>query len=438
MTLRVFPVVGEALNFGGRRMETIVRVAWLPVTLLLIVNMTTVFAYLSVIAGRAITFADIPTFLGAQQALSQYAWQGWTRQPVAMWSITGANLAAQTVLIASFMAPLIRYAGLGERPGPGVVKLAFGPDQIRYILSGLFSFLFVAVLIFSPIATATFYVLKYIGEALSQTMVSFPDPDSLHTIELKTAAETIAERGVAWVYYLALPLAAAAPFALAMWALLYLHFHPRNRPSAPAVGNPFFRAVVTLFITVAVLGGALYLLGEGAAQTFGMQGLFSEGDLSAGPVAAVLLLSVIAYLLVGYFNLRLYPYPGVAVCRKSMGLAETLKVSRGWNLIRLQIILILVGAFLITVQHVVNTYALTWVSQTLSVLYQATATSSRLLNSGVTAEWVQPLFVWIWNGVKIMINILWTFFSYGVAAGLYGRLYRESERELDNAAGASA
>ena len=44
MALGVFSVTGEALNFGGRRMETIMRVSWLPVALLLIVNMATVFA----------------------------------------------------------------------------------------------------------------------------------------------------------------------------------------------------------------------------------------------------------------------------------------------------------------------------------------------------------------------------------------------------------
>ena len=52
-------------------MATIARVAWLPVVLLLITNMVTVFAYLSVIAGRIVTFKDAGTFAVAQQVMAQ-------------------------------------------------------------------------------------------------------------------------------------------------------------------------------------------------------------------------------------------------------------------------------------------------------------------------------------------------------------------------------
>ena len=70
-----------------------------------------------------------------------------------------------------------------------------------------------------------------------------------------------------------------------------------------------------------------------------------------------------------------------------------------------------------------------WLLQLLTALYQAVASYTRLISSGVTGEWVQPFFVWLWNGFKILANIFWTFFFYGVLAGLYGRLYRESERD---------
>ena len=195
MALRIFSVTGEALNFGGRRMVTIMRVAWLPVVLLLMLNMATVFAYLSVIAGEAITFSDTATFTRAQQLVAKFAPKGFEESPTAMWSIMAGNLALQTLLIASFMAPLIRYAGLGEKPRPGAVRLAFGPDQLRYIFAGIFSFLFVAVLVFAPIAAASFYVLKYILAALSQTTATFPDPNSLHTIEVTTVGQDLVSRG---------------------------------------------------------------------------------------------------------------------------------------------------------------------------------------------------------------------------------------------------
>ncbi|MHA7873651.1 MAG: hypothetical protein ACX939_14980, partial [Hyphococcus sp.] len=68
-----------------------------------------------------------------------------------------------------------------------------------------------------------------------------------------------------------------------------------------------------------------------------------------------------------------------------------------------------------------------------SLLYEAVAVSTRLTNSGVTGEWVAPLFIWIWNAIKILVNIIGLFFSFGVLAGLYGRLYRDSERDDDEA-----
>lgn len=432
MKLRIWSVTGEALNFGGRRMETIARVSWLPIFLLLIVNMATVFAFLSVIAGKLITFSDVPSMLGAQQLVALYAAQGWTSNPNAMAAITGVNIILQTILIASFMAPLIRYAGLGVKPRPGVIRLVFGPAQLRYIFSGVFSFLFIAILILAPIATATFYVVKYLVAALTQTMASFPDPNSLHTIELTTSAEGIAASGLSWIYGLAVPLVAAAPFVVALWLLVFFHFHPRNRPAAKG-GNALLRGLVTLLLTAGLVAGAYFLLQKGIVanvQTAAGLGEDNGNRLASAPVTAVLFLAIASYLLVGYFNLRLYPYPGVAVCRGSMALGKTLAVSRGWNIIRLQAILIIVGSLLFIMQTVVINFGLLQVilPSAVNLLYQATAVSSRLVNSGVTADWVLPLFVWSWNIVKILINVLWTFFSYGVAAGLYGRLYRDSEQ----------
>ena len=431
MGLRIFSVTGEALNFGGRRMETIARVAWLPVVMLLIVNMTTVFAYLSVIAGQPITFAEISTFTRAQQLVVQFAERGFEKSPNAMWAITAGNVVMQTLLIASFMAPLIRYAGLGERPAPGVVKLAFGPDQLRFIISGALSFLFIVVLVLAPIMAATFYVAKYIIAALSQTVASFPDPDSLHTIELTTAAESLTARGGAWIYDLAIPSAAAAPFALLLWLVVLFHFHPRNRPAIRG-RNVFLRGLVTLLVTGGFLAGGYWFLREQILQIFAPVAALGQEPgqiLEQTPLNTKLLFGVVIYFLVSYFNLRLYPYPGVSVCRKSLLLGNTLKASRGWDIIRLQIILVLIGMFLLIVQYAINSHAMGWILQALSVLYQAVASYTRLLSSGVTGEWVAPLFVWIWNGIKILVNVFWTFFSYGVVAGLYGRLYRESERE---------
>jgi len=420
MKLRIFSVAGEALNFGARRMETIMRVAWLPVTLLLIAQMTLLFGYLSVASGRFISFSDVRSF--AQ--LKGYFWRalnaGVENQPIAMLAMSAGFILVALILYSSFMAPLIRYAGLGVRPSPGIVRLPFGADQIRFILSGIFSFLIIVVLFFAPMATATFFVVKYINEAMSRTMASFPNPESLHTIELVTARDALAANGGAWFYDIGVPLVAAAPFVLIAWIGLIRHFHPKNRAPNPKSGagapNLLARAIFSLIGLAAVVG--LIFLGLATMR---------EADLGIEGYGLLAMTSIFIFIIY-YVNIRLAPYPGVAVCRKSMGPGNLFALSRGWNVVRLFVTFTLVSVFLTVTDLFINQTALGWIGQTMNALFQATAVSTKLLNSGEQAGWVLPFFLTIWSLVKILINIFWMFFSAGVAAGLLGRLYRESEK----------
>ncbi len=438
MQLRILSVLGEALNFGGRRMATIMRVAWLAVLLLLIVDMASVYAYLSVIAERVITFAEVGSFLTAQQLFGRFATRGWTEHWELMAVITAVSLFVQVILVSTFMAPLIRLAGLGERPGPGLVRLPFGPDQLRFIFGFLFSALFVGVIILLPMMTTSFFALKYIGAAMSQTMASFPDANSLHTIKLITAEEGLVQRGAEWVFGLAVPLAAAAPFVLLTWLVTFFHFSPRNRPNATGKPNAFLRALVSFVVVAVVFGAAFFLLRPEILQILksaSAVGTSAGADIPTSPVTAILLIATAGYMLVIYLSLRLYAYPGIAVCRHSLGLGGTLGLTRGWNIIRIQIILLAVSGFFYVLHiYIINSLFLTTLlPQVISLLYQAVLVSTKLVNSGVGADWVLPLFIWIWNGIKILANVFWAFFSYGVIAGLYGRLYRDSERIADAA-----
>ncbi len=450
MGLRIFSVVGESLNFGGRRMETIVRVAWLPVLLSLVAGMAGVFAMLSIVAERLITFSDIPTFAGAQQQLGQFAARGFQNHPGAMWTIMLAGLAVQAILTASFMAPLIRYAGLGEKPTPGFMHAPFGPDQMRYVVSSLFSLLFVAVLVFGPMAAVSCYTRKYIVAAKSEDMASFPDPGSLHTIEITTAGDRAAAAGKSWLYNRAIPLSAAAPVALLFWAFLFFHFAPKNRPHAPATGSTILRLLTTFVVAAGLMLAAYFFLAElmvtqfrgnvtflgflssmAGAANIDMSGILTGLDFTMkAPSTRVLFFGAASFFVMNYVSIRLFAYPGVAVCRKSLALGDTLAVTRGWNILRLFAIVTLVTAILTFVQvYVLNAFLFQFLlPQVVSVLYQATSVSTKLVNSGVTADWVRPVFVWSWNITKIIANMFWSFFSFGVTAGLYGRLYRESEK----------
>ncbi|WP_428408874.1 hypothetical protein [Hyphococcus sp.] len=451
MGLRTFSVMGEALNFGGRRMETIARVAWLPLILSMLATMAAVFAMLSVIAGRLITFSDVPSFLNAQSLAVSRAATGFEKDPGAMWTITIASIAAQTLLTASFMAPLIRYAGLGEKPAPGFIRAPFGPDQLRYVVASLFGLFFVGVMVFGPLAAASFYTLKYVAEALGQTLATFPNPESLHTIEITKASDQIAAAGRDWIYNRAIPLSGALPAGLLFWAILFFHFAPKNRPNAHPVGKAALRALTTFFVAAALMLTAYLFFAEfvltefrgnttflGLLSAVGAQftaldfsGVINALDfLLKSPSGRLIFFSIAAFFVLNYISLRLFPYPGVAVCRKSLALGNTLAVSRGWDILRLWAIVTIISLLLVLIQVVVlNQFLLGYIlPKVIAILYQATTVSTKLVNSGEAAEWVRPLFVWIWNLTKIVINIVWSFFSFGVVAGLYGRLYRESEK----------
>ncbi len=460
MELRIFSVMGEALHFGGRRLETIARVAWLPLALSMIAAMAVVFAMLSVIAGKLITFSEVPSFVGAKRLAVQNMATGFQNDPAAMWTLVAASFAAQTLLTASFMAPLIRYAGLGEKPAPGFIRAPFGPDQLRYVVSSIFGLFFVGVLVFGPLAAASFYTLKYVAEALAQTLASFPDPNSLHTIEVSKASDAIAAAGRGWIYNRAIPLSGAAPAALLFWALLFFHFAPHNRPRAPAIGRTLLRALTT-FVVAALLMFAVstsvvevvfkFLGVETPLDSFqrgtGFLGVLSSigsqftrfdfnGVVEAlefftrSPQGRLIFFVCAVFFVVNYFSLRLFPYPGVAVCHKSLAFGNTLAITRGWNILRLWVIIIALTLLLSFIQvAVLNQFLLSYVlPRILVLLMSATEVSTKLVNSGEAAGWVRPFFIWVWNLTKISINIVWSFFSFGVAAGLYGRLYREGEK----------
>ncbi|MEQ1930446.1 MAG: hypothetical protein ABL957_07920 [Parvularculaceae bacterium] len=412
---RIFSIVGFSLSFGLQRMETILRVAWLPVTLLLVLDMATVFSILSIATGRFISFADVATYGEAQQALVML-WSGalMNDRTLTLWVVFG-SIALQLVLISSFMAPLTRYAGLGERPAPGAMRLPFGPDQLRFILAYLFSFLILPALLLLPMAVTALYVINYISEVLSQYYAAFPNPDSLHTVEIIPATDYYAGQGRLWVYSLGLPVAAAAaPFALIAWGVLFAHFRPRGVREGG--GGVLVRAVGSLIAG----GGAVGLLWMFLLDQVPL-------ELRAG-IEHYVAIFAMAIVILLYGSIRALPYAGIAVCRRSLSFRGNGRVTRGWRLIWIFLALLLLCAFLAAVFFSLNfLFAQAWIA--LNVLFSATISATRLANSGEEGQWVVPVFLWSWNIFKIVFQMFVTFFTYGVFAGLLGRLYRESEIE---------
>jgi len=431
MALKPFSVVGDALQFSMRRFETVMRVAALPLALLLIFNMAATFGYLSVANKRLITFADVAaagvSWGRATQIAAQSAQAGLASMSREIWTIYIASALVNAILVASFMAPLVRYAGLGERPAPGLLRIPFGFDQIRFLMAGFLSFLIFLLVVYAPISFATFSIIGFITQAMTVPFAQFPDPQSLHTIDVITGADAF---GVRWFHQYQVWGAAAAAAAAILIALLILHVRPRHedrtagigllgRVLGVTVGVSAFVAI-SLFVYVKIVD-----LFNGVAKAAGGQPAASL--LSADWLAIVAFASV-ALAIAGFFSLRLYPYAGVAVCRRSMAFTGAFRVTRRFDVLRLALAFVLLGAILFGAEIL-----LIWLGggAAFAVMgYLAAAVESylRLIGGGEGGEWVFPLFGWIWAVIGVVFTLLWTAFTYGVSAGLWGRLYRESAR----------
>lgn len=416
MRLNVFSIAGEALNFGWRRFETILRVGWLPLSLIFIFNMASVFLLLSLAYGEAITFTDVAAS-GARWAeviaLAQAkAAEGAGSGAVLLLHAGGVLVTA--MLVASFMAPLVRYAGLGERPAPGFIRAPFGPDQIRFLAAGAVASVVFAVAVYAPVSFTTLAILEFMGTAMTTPYASFPDPDSLHTAQIVMGTERF---GVRWIYGWQVWGVAAAAFATILFVAILAHVAPRAEDKRAGIGF-LGRAlgvgagVAAVFAAAAFVYSAWVKIAPGDAM--------SRADGLAGVLFVVAALGFAAFI-----GLRLFPYAGVAACRRSMAIAGSLRVTRRYNLFRLLAVFALLGVVLAGAQLLLA-FLTGQVGSALVGVIVAAQGAARLGGGDEGAALRAGLWLWAFGGV--VANALWALFTYGVTAGLLGRLYRESEK----------
>lgn len=416
MSLNVFSIAGEALNFGWRRFETILRVGWLPLSLILIFNMASVFLLLSLAYGEAITFADVAAsgarwgdvLILAQQKAAEGSGSG------AVLLLQAGTALVAAMLVASFMAPLVRYAGLGEKPSPGLIRAPFGPDQIRFLAAGALASIFFAVIVYAPVGLTTVAILDFMGKAMTTPYASFPDPDSLHTAEIILGAERF---GVRWVFGWQVWGVAAAGLAALLYAAILAHVAPRRDDRQAGIGllGRALGACAGLFAFFAAA-----TLAYSAGVTVAPGDALSRADGLAGMLFVTAALGFAAFV-----GLRLCPYAGVATCRRSMALAGSLRVTRRYNLFRLMGVFLLLGAVLAGAQALIA-FLTGQVGAALIGVIAAAQGAARLGGGDVDAALRAGVWAWAFGGV--IASALWALFTYGVAAGLMGRLYRESER----------
>lgn len=209
MRLPVFVIVGEALDFGGRRLETSLRVSWLPLLLLFLLNYMMAYVVVSVIAGHMITPETLSPARAAL-AIEKLGQRGFAQHPFQMLGAYAAWGLLGLILISSLMAPLVRDAALGEHPPKHAAQIHFGPDAFRFLVATVLSISVIGVAVYLPAFFAQGFIQSYADRVLAPN-VSFPDTQSLHYFEMTPSPA----EAHSWIYERALPLIVSASFLIA-------------------------------------------------------------------------------------------------------------------------------------------------------------------------------------------------------------------------------
>ncbi len=431
MQWRFWAVAGEALNFGGRHMGTIVRMAWLPVLVVLMLHFATTFLVLSIIVEQPIRMDDVGSFAAAEAALPRFLAQyaalsiagGSIEGLLQIALIYGVKYALMFVVIASAIVPLIRYAATGERPMHGLVHLPFGHGEVRFCLTALATGIIPLALVFVPFVVAVGSVGAIMMEVLkTEAFVSFPNDESIHTIRLTEISDILFSGERITLAGRSIP---AILFAIPLWAaglgVMILHFLGHRTPAQNPDGRARYLPGWLVALLIFVLAGVVpFLIAAGKiAVPELVHRVIPRIPETLVPAAAIF---VPVFLLLGYVSLRLFAWPGYAVVNRSFSLKETFAVSRGFNLYRIVGLMALVIVALWAVHLVAGLFLSAVFYPALLMVFQMLVQGTRLLNSGVTGEWVVPVVLWSWNIVRLLMTIFLSFFTYGVIAGVYGKL----------------
>ena len=170
--LSVFGVIYEALGFAMTKFGAAVRVAWLPILLLWVVQLVTV--------RRG--FAEAQTGLATSLRLEpgytyKFVESLFTTSPIYM-----VLMGVAVVLQASYMVPLIRYAARGIAPHQGMLHLEFGARHLFYAIATAASFAGVIVLMRIAISLGSEWIYGTVVPVL-QTQQTIFEPGSLHSVE---------------------------------------------------------------------------------------------------------------------------------------------------------------------------------------------------------------------------------------------------------------
>ncbi|NHK27479.1 hypothetical protein FF098_006140 [Parvularcula flava] len=143
------------------------------------------------------------------------------------------------------------------------------------------------------------------------------------------------------------------------------------------------------------------------------------------------ILQVIAIVAVLYFSLRFFAVPFFAGVREKSDSYNSIKASwmltRSWNAAKLACGLMVLGIAIFIVTYILNVYVLPLTATALRAMYSLVFSSNGLMGTmGQDWQWILDLIEWIWVVIRIVLNLAFLCFVFGIIAGLGGSLVRQS------------
>ena len=142
-------------------------------------------------------------------------------------------------------------------------------------------------------------------------------------------------------------------------------------------------------------------------------------------------LRTVAFVAVLYFSLRFFVVPFFAGAREKGDSYNSIKASwaltRGWNAAKLACGLLVLGIAIFIVTYLLNVYVLPLTATALNTMYQLVFSSTDVMGTmGQDWQWILDLIEWIWVVIRIVLNLAFLCFVFGIIAGLGGSLVRQS------------